>query len=683
MPPEASLGAPRATGVSVDAMRPRPAMGMPPLAAPAPAAFGPPPPAPVGSIPGAPAAPGPHREAPVLSPAPVEEPEVLFAGLVETREGKGVVSLRLGPDFADYLVSAFVIAGRDWAPIETRIRAEKEVFVSLDLPAFVHPDDGAVGKLHLRSQAGARVRVTRDGVELPLMHRGRALGRGEAVPAGQGEITFLAAAGYHEATIEDSSGAVERTARQVDLPGKLRRVARTLRFLEPGQSLSRAQDPSIVGLRVLPGLDAPFRALVDATSDYGHACCEQTAAKMLSACAMYTLARDRARRDKAEAIIVAGVKREASMWLRGKGFRMYPDSAARPDGYWGPLAARYLWNLALLRDLRGEAAPGRALSKALEEGLSMAADATSAYGLEWPPRRLTSCADAYNAVRFGQGGAHALALVEERTQGFGDPARAHGGAVAARSEGAYGAAALLRAGGSSARPRALALANAVIAQIGPEGRLYSTVDSVAAIALMAELDAAKILGGAGTVEIDGARTSAREALGHVGEIRAIKAVEGVSAVEVSRIVEEDWATFQGKLPIAVRLLRGPVATRRVNALDALELEVKLESGYKPGDLLWVCLPDALSRVVGGGQVKRFSLDFQGNDTLRVALAATGVTVGRDGAPAPAHFAVCVRNMFEEERGGNPGLLEVWVAAPPGASSGLDRAISALKGALGQ
>lgn len=103
--------------------------------------------------------------------------------------------------------------------------------------------------------------------------------------------------------------------------------------------------------------------------------------------------------------------------------------------------------------------------------------------------------------------------------------------------------------------------------------------------------------------------------------------------------------------------------------------MKLESGYKPGDLLWVCLPDALSRVVGGGQVKRFSLDFQGNDTLRVSLAATGVTVDRHGQPAPARFAVCVRNMFEEERGGNQGLLEVTVAPPPGAvSSGVHRVI---------
>jgi hypothetical protein len=127
--------------------------------------------------------------------------------------------------------------------------------------------------------------------------------------------------------------------------------------------------------------------------------------------------------------------------------------------------------------------------------------------------------------------------------------------------------------------------------------------------------------------------------------------------------------------------RNGAPTRRLNALDAAELVVKIESGYKPGDLCWICLPDALSRVVGGGQVKRFSVDFCGQNEIRVPIAATGVTVGANGQEAPAHFAVCVRNMFEEERGGNPGFLEITVA-PPTGSSIFDRAKDALRGLFG-
>ncbi len=102
------------------------------------------------------------------------------------------------------------------------------------------------------------------------------------------------------------------------------------------------------------------------------------------------------------------------------------------------------------------------------------------------------------------------------------------------------------------------------------------------------------------------------------------------------------------------------AERRFTVGDALDLVVELQQGYVPGDLLWVCLPPALSRVFGGGQVKRAVLDFEGQSTIRVPLAATSATLDAGGKQAPQHFAVCVRNMFEEERAGNPGLLAVTV-----------------------
>ena len=514
--------------------------------------------------PPAPGAPSPYREAPPPPPPTVEEPEVVFAGLVETRGGRASVSLRLGPDFADYVVEAFTLAGTDWAQAGARFRAEKEVFATLDVPAFVHPADGALGRLHVGTRSGGRVRVTRDGVEVRLLSGGRALAAGELVSPGRAELSFLAGPGAYEATLEDDSGVVERTSRDVQPPGKLRSLARSVRFLEPGQSLSRDADPSILDLRLLPGLDKPFSALVDATADYGHACCEQTAAKMMAACAMFALApEDRRRRDKAEAILLAGVRREALMWLRGRGFKMYPESSPRPDTYWGPKAAQYLWNLGLLRDL----APSRALSDAVDEALGMAADATRAYTLSWPPARPETCADAYAALRFGKANGAALAVVQRLAPADGTlpkvPTSPYGGgAVAQRSEAAYGAAVLLRAGGASERQRALALANAVIASIGPSGGLYSTVDSVAAIALLSELSAAKVVGTAGKVEVDGAALSTADALARPGEIRSLRAVSGVAAVEVTRMVEDDWEQFQGGLPIAVRLSKNGATTRR-------------------------------------------------------------------------------------------------------------------------
>jgi hypothetical protein len=631
---------------------------------------------------------GPYREASAQTPPSFDEPEVLFAGLVATQGGRATVSVRLGRDFADYLVEAFVIAGTDWAPAEARFRAEKDVFVSLDLPAFVHPQDSAVGRVHVGALGeGARVRVTHDGAAVLLHLDGVALDPGAPLATTRAELSFVVAPGRWEATIEDASGPRDSAAKDVEIPGKIRRIARAVRFLQPGESASLASDPSVVGLRVLPGLDRPFRALVDATADYGHACCEQTAAKMLAASAMYALAEDAERRGRAEAILLAGVRREEGMWLRGRGFKMYPESAAIPDSHWGALAARHLWSLGLLRSLRGPAAPGRALAQAIDEALAMADDASRAYGLAWPPTAPRTCEEAYATICFGPEGARAAAIDRVRQlAGRGDALLASAspqssGAVGMRAESAYAAAALLRAGGPSTRALALALANAVIGALGEDGRLYSTVDSVAAIALMVELRAAAIVGAAGLVEIDGARVTTAEAVAHAGTLREVRAVDGVTAVEVARVVEEDWEKFSSKVALRVALEKNGAAARRSDALAALDLVVKLESGYQPGDLCWVCLPDALSRVVGGGQVKRFSVDFKGRDEVRIPLAATGATVNREGNEAPAHFAVCVRNMFEEERGGNPGLLSVTVLAPTGGGL-LGWAAGALRGLFG-
>ena len=92
--------------------------------------------------------------------------------------------------------------------------------------------------------------------------------------------------------------------------------------------------------------------------------------------------------------------------------------------------------------------------------------------------------------------------------------------------------------------------------------------------------------------------------------------------------------------------------------DMVDLVVKLVDGYHPGDLLWVCLPAALTSVQGGGQVKKFAVDFRGCHRLKIPLAVTSVTVCPDGSSGYQHILVMLRNMFEEERVGNPGGIPV-------------------------
>jgi hypothetical protein len=608
--------------------------------------------------------------------AVTEEPEILFAGLVEAPNGQARVAVTLGPQAGEYLIEAFVLSGLDWKATEARFRAEKLPLIELEVPPFVHPTDAALGRLTaLASSDRMTLRLLRDGVEVPLSHEGRTLAPGEVIRASRVELSFLVGPGDWSAVIEDATtGAADWTSRRVDEPGKLRRLARSVRLLEPGQSVSRGA--GVVGLRVLPGLDRPFEALVDATADYGHACCEQTAAKILSACGMYALARDGARRSRAESIILAGVRRERTMWLRGRGFKMYPESSDSPDTYWGPKAARYLWNLSLLRDI---GRPSPLLAQAIDEGLEMAADACRAYRIAWPLSTATTCEEAYLVARFSLDRAAVERAVQLARGTVGITGQQ--GVVLARAEAAYAAATLLRAGGRALLPQALALANLVTQQFNALGRLYSTVDSVAAIAMMAELQAAGVIGSAAQIEIDGRATSMAAALQIEGKIGAVRAIAAVAAVEVTRIVEEDWTSFAMSVPLRVSLERQGRPGRRFTVGDPIELRVKLEQGYKAGDLLWVCLPDALSRVIGGGQVKSFSVDFEGKDEIVVPLAATGLSVDHGGKTGPQHFAVCVRNMFEEERVGSPGLLDVTIE-PAAGGSGLERLLRGARSLFG-
>jgi len=93
------------------------------------------------------------------------------------------------------------------------------------------------------------------------------------------------------------------------------------------------------------------------------------------------------------------------------------------------------------------------------------------------------------------------------------------------------------------------------------------------------------------------------------------------------------------------------------------MKVELTDGYRFGDFLDVCLPDSLSRVFGGGQVKQFAVDFAGKTVLTIPLATTGASFSADGKPAPHHFSILIRNMYDEERIACPAFLRVNVSQP--------------------
>ena len=555
-------------------------------------------------------------------PAPIthEDPEVLYAGILETRDGRVAVKIDIPDNFGQYHVEATVLSGGDWSYQSRTCQAETDLYVSIEVPPFVHPRDRVRGRLLVSPDCE---------VELYLDERPQQLEEG---------FSFEVKTGVYRAVVTSPDGVSRTQTRRVDEPGRLTRVVQSVQLLTKGQSISLENDPSVLSLQVLPGLQKPFKMLIKETADYGHLCCEQTAAKMVSA-ALMVLSGD----NHGEAVFIAGYRRMESMFHRTGGFSMYPGQ--RLDHWWSPRAVVYLLGLA---GLEGNKEFSPAMNEALQRTLDLAQRSRQIYNISWPAAKIEDCQTAYWSLRQAND-PKALGFV---TNFIEEKLDTLGGRVETRAQACYAAATLLLSRTHIAK--ALELTNRVLDQL-EGGRLYSTYDSVAAIVLMNELRRAGIgAGGTGKVEVDGCVLSTEEAtkLDRIGQLRCM---EKVCAVGVTKLVEESWESFDSTVPIRLSLQKNGQPSTSFQAGDAVELKIELQQGYKTGDLVWVCLPDSLSRLLGGGQVKRFSVDFEGLAELTIPLAATGVT-GENGQ----HFAVCVRNMFEEERVGSPGLLKVRV-----------------------
>lgn len=395
-----------------------------------------------------------------------------------------------------------------------------------------------------------------------------------------------------------------------------------------------------------------------------------------------------------EAAILVWYKRLKSMYLPQSGFCLYPPEeggARQPDTYCAPLGVKHL---LILPSGERSGVKQKALRELLDDIRSMVKDAAAYYKIEYPPKEIKDCHAAYQVLANGasQKDKDAAAayvrsrLVERDGQTYVEVSanqpsyRLWGMAVSTREETAYAAAALLATRDPGDLPRAIAATNYLTGQLNEEGRLYSTVDTAACLALLIGLRDAGIVsnGEAGRVLLNGQEMRLADALAYAGKVESLRCLEGVVAAQVTSEVIEDWSAFKSQLPAEVRLERKGRPQQRFKVGDELDLVISVPN-YEPGLIAHVCLPDALARVVGGGQVKRFSLDFCEKNVLRVPLAAVGSTllpteksgetgmnllrwlgIGAKKDANVQHWAVIVRNMFKEEQVGNPGLLEVIV-----------------------
>ena len=580
-----------------------------------------------------------------------EFPPVLYSGLLEV-DGRVELKVPSGDGLGTFSVEAFAFHDGDWEAVSRDLLVDQPVRADLELPAAARAGDDVEGTLRVATPSGrARVRLTHDGSAVALRtHDGSDLAEEVYTPA---FLTFPVTPGTYRALVEDAeSGEVDEVEAVVAEPGRMRTLARQLVLLREGETLT-LEDAGALSLQVLPGLDEPFELLLDTTASYAHLCCEQTAAKILSAAAMYLSGQDEGKRAQAESTIRKGIAREERMFQPGAGFLMYPNASSFSDHY-SRIAARHLWSLDQLAELPGIPS---GLRTAAERGIEMADDAGTFHGLQKAPEEPRTLEEAYATMTRGGNASRALSLIEHEVDFSSGRARVRNGthAVARRAGLAYAAAGLLAAGQLT---RGVMAANAVVAEFDEKGGLYSTVDSAAAIALLVQLRLRFVLSDGARVRVNGQEMALAAAI-HLGDrAESVEAVQGTVAVQAIAVREEDWDEYGAAFGVRVGLRVGEGRARvGLEPGQGVELRVALEDGYQVGDLVHVHLPHCLSWVHGGGLVKRFSVDFEGRDEVRVPLAVTGA------APGGQHFAVCVRNMFEEERRASPGLMRVETTRP--------------------
>jgi hypothetical protein len=640
-----------------------------------------------------------HVVAAPLAKVRLHFPEVIHNSIVYVK-GEARVEVKLGDSMTRYTVEAFALepVTLDWQRVEKTVDAVQPVYGELTLSPFVFTGDPVMGRLYVGAASGAAlVEVRHDDEVLPLFHEnGKPIAQGYPIAAGD-TLRFPVRPGMITAIVRDASrGGVDVSERYVTEPGKMRHIRRFLRLLTPGETVTLRDLPAIE-LRPLPGLERPFKFFVESASAYPHGCIEQTSSKLLAMFTGYIINQDEdeALAREYAAVLPVWFKRLQSMYVPGDGFAFYPPEETggkrtRSDHY-APLAVKHLLKLPTAEESGARQRDVLAMLTAIR---AMASDAANYHKVQNPPTRIDDCHTAYRVVlaeqasqeqrqkavsfvrsRLSKQGMHASVSVPDGAKQY------YGTQVAMRAETAYAAATLFACGELA---EAWPATNYVIEQLNEEGRLYSTVDTAACLALLLEMRKSGVAAQLNEtrVLVNEQEMPLSQALTYEGKVESVRCLAGLATVQVTAEVLEDWSAFARTIPVEVRLEKGGAIQSSFVVGDALDLVVRVPQ-YEPGLVVHVCLPDALARVVGGGQVKRFSLDFSGQDEVRIPLAAVSATTlpGESDAPVrknllqwlglkkqgdeeyAQHWAVIVRNMFKEEAVGNPGLLEVVVRGP--------------------
>lgn len=583
----------------------------------------------------------------------VEEGQTLFASLQTVSPGESTIQIGTPIGNREYCVEVTFISnhdGFDWTHRTFKVRAEKIPFIQFDLPKFLHEKDGATGNVFFQTRSG------RANVEIKTPTH-KAIYEDVDVAELGGKLSFLSNVGEYQATIHDPlSDETNTTLAKVSQPGQIETISRPLILLQPGETVSRKLSPELKALNIVSNLGTPIKNIIKSTCNYQHCCCEQTAAKIRSAVFSFFINDGEGEPNDlipSRNSILVGIDRMRKMYQPGKGFFIYPE-VKRIHSTWSQLAAKHLQYLKLLQE--GDQSDSE-FSKAIDAGLEMAQDVFRSRQEQTKSAPVDEMS-AYWSVRFEKDPNAKIAAedwiqkrafdFERSCQLLNSPSNA-----ATRTRDAYLAASLFYLRKPSNLKLGLMIAKQILMQLDEKGALYSTLDSVAALSMLVELKLANVFEH-GTFKVNGDVFT--DATSCPNEIIEVESLDKLLLVQTMKLTRQSWNELEGNVRTTAKF-RGSSKLRIGQRVD---FQVQLVDGYQFGDYLTVCLPHSLSRLYGGGQVKQFAVDFEGADRISIPLVTTGSTMDRNGNPSHHRFAVCVRNMYEEERIGSVGWQKVRV-----------------------
>ncbi|BBM86687.1 hypothetical protein [Candidatus Uabimicrobium amorphum] len=567
----------------------------------------------------------------------------LFADVIIV-ENSTTITLDVPTAPAGYTIELLALNSQGWVVHHNHFQAQQAIEIhTSSLPSGVSPQDSITGSIAVVAQsAHFHFTVLRDNIPFPcILENGTIVDGPMECESGEpvtilledlqpGHYTFTASNDTHEYVEKLWIKPLNRICERV----------RRLIILEEGQGFHHDECDHLFDINFVEDFNEVTKTCGQAIANYAHACCEQTAAKMLGAFLAWCVG-DVNEKSQSMSSLYQGLKRLQGMWTKN-GFTMYPNHS-KPCGYWGPLAYRHLLTMQPLSQMN---MLDMDMSNLLTELATLTQKAEQVYG---EANEIKSCRDAY--INLQKQPQTSLEFVLQNWQQQQDADFIYGvakaddsNAVDLRAQTCFAAAVLL-SDEQQSQQRQQEL-NGTLQWLGKQmkegGRFYSTPDSAALVALLMSLTNSDFVQG-GEVCLDD-----HDALPVVEANSMIKdsLPQNVfcSKGRVQFLLDAVYETTipESSIEIGRNLLQKDGQTIRKAAVgEHVDLVVD-NGGYKDGMVAHIALPPCMAFEKGGARLQLFEHDFAGEDQLHIRCKFIAEP------DQEQHGMVVIRNMYDEE-----------------------------------